>query len=151
MKASLIDMAHFLVSLGWLDLFNITLALCALLVSFGSINLMRDVASHVDVMSTVIMMRRSGARWWTSMLAGLHSADTMAVACSFITLTAGLAGQIIGQVLGKWQASFDTVLFAGILALLVANRRQPAVHAQRAPISLAITALAWLVFFFNMS
>jgi hypothetical protein len=145
---SLVNLALPIGVLGW---FNILLALAGALVAFKSINLMREVTTHVDVMSTIVMKRRSGEKWWAAVLEGLRSAETMALGCAFITLTAGLVGQVMGALLGKWQAPFDTILFAGLLALLVANRRVPAVQMYKAPVSLTITGFAWGVFFISVT
>lgn len=135
-------------SLSALEFLNATLALLAALVAFGSINLMKEVASHTDVMATIIDLRRGGASWSDSVLAGLRCTETMGLACAFVTFAAGCFGQVFGALVGRWQAPLDTLLFGGALALLIANRRNLAVIGEnKSMVALFVTALSWGVFF----
>lgn len=141
-------MIAYIQSLSVLEIFNITLALLGSLAALGSINLMKGVVSHADVMRTIVSTHRLGSSWKDSLSAGIRSADTMAVACAFVTLASGLAGQAFGEIAGSWQNGFDTLAFGGILSLLVSNRRSgPFVDGFKHAASLGITALCWILFF----
>jgi len=140
-------MIAYLKTLSGLEVFNITLAVLAALAAFGSINLMKYVVGHIDVMQTIISTRKLGASWHRSLLAGFQSSETMSLACGFVTLSSGLCGQVLGQLTGTWQNGFDTLMYGGLLAILLSNRRNLAfVGDYKHAASLGITGLCWISF-----
>jgi len=97
---------------------NLTLAALAMLVAFGAVNRM--------------------------------TCDTpRTIKVSFVTVGAGLIGVCLGYFApDRWQLPFDTVLFGGLLALLVGTRRQTIwLHPRWMPlVSGWCSVLTWVVF-----
>lgn len=108
-----------MISLNLATLFaNVFLAITGALVAFGSINRMENGTGR-------------------------------AIRCAFATTCAGLLGAAISTLLPEhWQVSVDTLLYGGILALLIASRRRPAVIREHwvTPISFSITVSTWGLF-----
>jgi hypothetical protein len=140
-------MISYMLSLTRLEILNIVLAILAALVAFGSIVVMKDVPRVIDVTQTVIINRRKGQNWRESILAGLRSMETMGLACALVTLAAGLLGQAFGQLAGNWQNAFDTLMFGGVLAVLIANRRGAVFGEYKHAASWVVTATCWVAFF----
>jgi len=145
------ELADYLMTFSALEMVNVLAAIACCVVAFSAINLMNKVATHRDVMATVTHFRRSGMGWATSILYGLRSAETMSLSCSFATLCAGTFGYAMGTLTGRWQQPFDTLLFFGVLAMLVANRRGWSRHLSTSGVSLGITAAGWLIFMWGVS
>lgn len=69
---------------------------------------------------------------------------------AFVTVGSGLIGQgLTNFVPDQWELSFDTLLYGGILALLVGTRRQTiALPKEWMPvISLCTSGATWCIFF----
>jgi len=145
------EWAAYLLTLQPLELVNVLAAFACCVVAFSAINLMTKVATHRDVMATVTHFRSTGMSWWFAIYYGLRSAETMSLACSFATICAGTFGYVIGTLLGRWEQPFDTLLFFGLLALLVANRRGWSKFLSTSVVSLAITAGGWALFMWGVS
>jgi len=145
------EWADYVLTLQPLELVNVLAALACCVVAFSAINLMSKVADHRDVLATVNHFRRTGMSLCGSIYYGLRSADTMSLACSFATLCAGTFGYVVGTMFGRWQHPFDTLLFFGLLAMLVANRRGWAKFLSASAVSLAITASGWVLFLASVS
>jgi len=126
-----------------LDLMNMALALGCAYVSSKIALRLAHAPDNEDLTTTVIRLRGTGLRILPAILTALRTAETRALICGLVTVVTGSVGYVLGTALGRWQASFDLLLFGGMLALLLASRRQ--VEARSAQ-SLLVTASVWTVF-----
>lgn len=88
-----------------------------------------------------------------------------AIRCAFVTTGAGLLGECLSSVpallayfglrsriLFEWQLAYDSLLYGGVLALLIGSRRMPVLLPERwvGRLSLAVTLVTWAIFLFGI-
>jgi len=94
----------------------------------------------------------------TTMLVALGAANKMnkdtevTIVIAFATVGAGMLGTMLGYFSpDRWQLSFDTILYGGVLSLLIGTRRRTIwMKPEWMPrFSLWVSALTWATFFWT--
>jgi uncharacterized membrane protein YeaQ/YmgE (transglycosylase-associated protein family) len=96
-----------------------------------------------------VFLAVSGALVTFGALNRMETGTCRAIRCAFATTCAGLLGAAISTLLPEhWQVSVDTLLYGGILALLVASGRRAGMIREQwvTPISFSITVSTWGLF-----
>lgn len=142
------SLSAYLQTFTTLDVVNIALALLVACLALSSINLMGKVATHRDVMDTIVRARGMGSSWWDAVMEGVQSAPTLSLACAQATLAAGAFGQALALGFSRWQVPVDTLFWCGLAATAISNRRGLLAAFRCMPaVSFCLTGLGWLVFF----